>query len=66
MLFDLKADPWELNNVIMSKEHKKVNKVLREKLLKHMHDICDKDASIIEADTMFVNQRKLYDYEIYQ
>lgn len=66
MLFDLKADPWELNNVIGCQEHRKVCKVLRGKLLKQMQNMGEKDISIIEADTIFIGQRKLYDYEIYQ
>lgn len=66
MLFDLKADPWELNNVIECQEHRKVCKVLRDKLIKQMQNMGEKDISIIEADTIFISQRKLYDYEIYQ
>jgi arylsulfatase A-like enzyme len=35
-LYDLQADPWELNNLITSEAHREVKQVMRERLIRRM------------------------------
>jgi len=49
-LYDLKADPWELNNIIGFRSHQQVVKVMRNKLIKQMLEIGHLEPNIIDAE----------------
>ena len=48
-LYDLKADPYELNNLIGWKAYREVTAVMRKRLLKRMKEAGEKVPEIIEA-----------------
>ena len=48
-LYDLKADPYELNNLVGSIEHKKVSTVLKQKLLGYIGEVEGEKPIIKEA-----------------
>lgn len=61
-LYDLKADPWELNNVIGYKSHKKVSHVMKDRLLKYLNDLGE-DVEIIPATEVESGQKVLNEGE---
>jgi len=48
-LYDIKADPWELNNIIGYRSHQQVVKVMRDRLVKQMLAIGQEKPIIIDA-----------------
>jgi arylsulfatase A-like enzyme len=56
ILYDLKADPWEMNNIVGSNSHRKVCDVLKEKLLDHLKEIGRVDFKIFNADKVVKQQ----------
>lgn len=50
-LYDLKYDPYELNNRIHEKAHSKVRDVMRERLLRRLRDIEGKEPTIQQVET---------------
>ncbi|MFW6410411.1 MAG: sulfatase-like hydrolase/transferase, partial [Halanaerobiales bacterium] len=65
-LYDLKADPWELNNLIGYKSHQKVTEVMQERLLKEMREIGENNIEIEKAPEIPSGQKIVQNYEIYQ
>ena len=66
MLYDLKADPWELNNIAGSREHRRVCDELKSKLLSHLESIGRNGFVIIDADEVVIPQLRVNEDEIYQ
>jgi arylsulfatase A-like enzyme len=48
-LYDLKADPWELNNLVGKASHDNVTKVMRERLTKHLKRVENATPKILPA-----------------
>ena len=63
MLFDLKADPWELNNVLAIEAYAPICDALRERMLAKLSDLGDDDVKIIETQRVVNTQKYLYDNE---
>lgn len=62
---DLKADPYEQDNLIDHLAYGKVRKVMKERLLKRMKEIKGKSARIIPAKEREPSgQRVVFDYEL--
>lgn len=61
-LYDLKADPWELNNLIGYKLHDLVMKKMRERLVSHMKSLGEM-AKIIKSQSVTSGQKMLKDKE---
>ncbi|HHV97376.1 MAG TPA: sulfatase-like hydrolase/transferase [Clostridiaceae bacterium] len=64
-LYDLKADPYELKNLIGMKSHREVARVMRERLLRRMKEIGEPDAVIIPAPEVESGQRFVPEKEVY-
>ncbi|WCE30459.1 sulfatase-like hydrolase/transferase [Vibrio sp. SCSIO 43137] len=62
-LYDLKADPWELNNLIGFQSHQYVTQVLRQKLVKQMVDIGQMEPSVIDAEKVDSKQHTITEKE---
>ncbi|MFW6308790.1 MAG: sulfatase-like hydrolase/transferase, partial [bacterium] len=65
-LFDLKADPWELNNLIGYKSHQGVSRVMKNRLREYLDRVEKKEITIIEAPEVSSGQKKLKKEEWYQ
>ncbi|MFW6007031.1 MAG: sulfatase-like hydrolase/transferase [Halanaerobiales bacterium] len=65
-LYDLKADPWELNNLIGYESHQKVSEVMKERLLNKMRDLEDKEIEIEKAPGKPSGQKVVLDEELYE
>ena len=63
-LYDLQADPYELNNLIGYKSHTKVTDVLRKRLLARMAEAGEAVPEIIKAPEAASGQKIIYDYEV--
>ncbi len=62
-LYDLQADPWELNNIIGFRSHHYVVQVMRQRLIKQMLDIGQKEPQIIDAEEVDSKQFKITEVE---
>lgn len=63
-LFDLKADPWELNNLIGYKSHRKVADRMKQRLLKRMKKVEETDITIKEACEVASGQKIVTEEEV--
>ncbi len=64
-LYDLKADPWELNNLIGYKSHRKAADVLKKRLLERLEQVGQKNVVIHNAKEIHSGQKTLKDEEAY-
>ncbi len=64
-LYDLKADPYELVNLIDKESHSEVARVMRERLLKRMEEAGEERPEIIPAQRTPSGQRRVPEKEIY-
>ena len=62
-LYDLKADPWELNNLIGLKSHQKVADVMRARLIARMEEAGEAPPEIVRAPTRGSGQYAVSDAE---
>ena len=58
-LYDLQADPYELNNLIGLESHREVAQIMKERLLRRMKLAEEVPPSIIEAPEGRAGQRKV-------
>ena len=58
-LYDLKADPWELNNLLGVESHQEVADVMRERLVKRMKEAGEAEPEIERAPVRASGQRKV-------
>lgn len=65
-LYDLKADPWQLNNLIDRASHSEVRRVMRERLVRRMQDAGEQAPTIHEVDVKPGGQKQLREEEIHQ
>lgn len=65
-LYDLKADPWELNNLIGMKSHAEVAAVMRERLLRKMAEAQEPEVEIVPAPEKGAGQKTLSPAEVRQ
>jgi arylsulfatase A-like enzyme len=65
-LYDLKADPYELNNVITYNSHRPVADVMKERLLRRMKEAGEPEPEIIDASETGGGQKRLADSELYE
>lgn len=65
-LYDLFADPYELNNLIGYRSHQKVCEVMQERLLKRMHTAGENSPLIISAPIVESGQKRVTEFETYQ
>ena len=63
-LYDMEADPYELNNMIGRESHREVAGVLRERLLRHIERVEGKRPTIQPAPSIPAGQKHLYPEEI--
>ncbi|UUZ84133.1 hypothetical protein LJK88_10535 [Paenibacillus sp. P26] len=62
-LYDLQADPWELNNLIDSNAHRPVKEVLRERLIRRMTEAGEAPPRIEPAEERSRGQLLVLDSE---
>lgn len=62
-LFDLKADPWEMNNLMGYKSHKKVCEVMKNRLYKRLKQVGENFVTIQEASEVASGQKTLKEEE---
>jgi len=62
-LYDLQADPWELNNLIASEAHREVKQVLRKRLIRRMTEAGEASPLIEEVQEHEHGQLKVLAYE---
>ena len=65
-LYDLMADPYELNNLLGLKSHQKVADVMRERLLRWIAEVEDVQPEIIQAPVRPSGQNRVSEKECYQ
>lgn len=65
-LFDLMADPYELDNLIGNASYRKVADVMKERLVRRMREAGEPVPEIINAEEKRGGQRKILEEEIYQ
>ena len=58
-LYDLQADPYELNNLVGHESHREVAQVMRERLLRRMEEAGEARPHIKEAERRCSGQRKV-------
>lgn len=63
-LYDLKHDPYELENLITSHAHSEVRLRMRKLLLKRIESVEKRSPSIVEAATEEIGQRKVQPDEV--
>ncbi len=63
-LYDLEADPYELNNLIGLDSHAEVTRVLRERLGRRIEQVEGKRPTIQPAPTRPGGQKRVYDHEV--
>lgn len=63
-LYDMEADPYELNNMIGLESHREVTAVLRERLLRHIEGVERRRPTIQPAPSRPAGQKHLYPEEI--
>lgn len=65
-LFDLKADPWELNNIAGYESHREVADVMKGRLLRRLAEVGEPEVVIKPADPKRSGQKTLKEEEWYQ
>lgn len=65
-LYDLQADPWELNNLIGSAAHREVKQALRERLLRRMTEAGEQAPVIVAAEDKPMGQMLVLEREVQQ
>lgn len=65
-LYDLKADPWELNNLMGYKSHQKVSEIMKERLLKYMSRVELKKVIINTISKVEPSHKILHEDEYYE
>ncbi len=65
-LYDLKADPWELNNLMGYQSHKKVCEIMRERLYKRFSQVGESEVTVTEAPTVSSGQKTLKECEWFE
>lgn len=56
-LYDLKADPYELHNLVGAETHQEVSEVLRQRLIQRIKEIENMDVTITPAERRNVNNQ---------
>ena len=64
-LYDLKADPYELNNLVGFESHRKVSDIMKERLIRRMQQAGEDKPAIINAKPIKSRQKSLSDEEMY-
>jgi arylsulfatase A-like enzyme len=62
-LYDLQADPYELNNLAGMKSHREVSKVMRKRLLRRMHEAGEGEPEIELAEEKPGDQLHVFEEE---
>ena len=65
-LYDLFADPYELNNLIGFRSHQKVSEVMQQRLAKRMQAAGEKMPVILPAPVVESGQKRVLEAEAYQ
>ncbi len=65
-LYDLKADPYELNNLVHAQSHENVRQVMRERLLRRMKEVGEPEPQIVPAEVHGSGQRSVSEKEARQ
>ncbi|TBL75794.1 DUF4976 domain-containing protein [Paenibacillus thalictri] len=65
-LYDLQADPWELNNLIGKKSHREVKQILRTKLIERMVEAGEAAPVIHPAEETDAGQLLVLETEYYE
>lgn len=65
-LYDLKADPYELNNLVGFESHRKVADVMKERLLKRMAAAGEPAPEIQDAEPKRSGQKRLSEHEPFE
>lgn len=65
-LFDLKADPWELNNLVGLQSHRDVADVMMKRLERRFEELGETEVRIRRSETRRAGQKKLKESEWYQ
>ncbi|MGI6561466.1 MAG: sulfatase-like hydrolase/transferase [Clostridia bacterium] len=65
-LYDLKADPWELNNLVGYKSHAKVSEIMRNRLYKRLQQVGEDFVTIVPAPEVPSGQKTLKESEWYE
>lgn len=63
-LYDLQADPYELNNLISYESHREVTAKMQERLLRRMQEAGEPQPKIEPAATRLPGQYKVADHEV--
>lgn len=63
-LYDLKTDPYELQNLIEYQSHGPLCEVLRDKLIREMNKAGEETPTIVQKERTLTAQRKLFEREI--
>ena len=63
-LYDLRSDPYELQNLIAYQSHGPVCDHLKEKLIAEMNKAGEETPTIIQKERTEIGQRKLFEHEI--
>jgi len=63
-LYDLHADPYELNNLIGCESHRKLSDVLRERLLRRMTEAGEQAPEIESAPPVQSGHKLIYEHEL--
>jgi arylsulfatase A-like enzyme len=58
-LYDLKADPYELNNLVGYESHREVSDIMKERLMKYLTGLGDGDAAVENAASIKSGQKRL-------
>lgn len=65
-LYDLQVDPYELNNLVGIESHQEVAEVMRERLLRRMSEVGERETIVEPAPKQVTtNQLKIYSHEVY-
>jgi len=64
-LYDLLADPYELNNRIGYESHQALTEVLRARLLARIKQAGEPEPKIISAPPVKSGQKKIYEHELH-
>lgn len=65
-LYDMMADPYELDNLIGNASYRKVADVMKERLVRRMQEADEPVPEIIDAEERRGGQRRILEEEVYQ